>query len=1546
MGGVDMYNLVTSAIRKIKGHKQRPSEDRISHILETLHGVSRAETLGFLEKATADGTLLRVEGPNGWCYRVQDDTLGPVKRKPASSKLNAKIKSGHAKKEADDDNAIIHRSTNLLNVVEQVLLSLGESASIVGLQKFIKRQYTLVEISSNQLLNRLRLAAKKGVIKKRLVRYNDQTYGLPTIHQESQNPASPLKAIAPFGSPTAPPKTFSSGKIESADGEADCAVCGQTDRRAQMCVCSKCSFAGHGACLKLGEIAQKTVAGRRWECSQCKRCLKCNQLGSEQASELLYCHSCDSMCHIHCLGSASPSKKHPRVAWRCNKCSATSAKKKARSIVNSLAKKIKQKNARNQFAGGNARKVSKLNARSKVPMKNTTVRTSIKKKKKEHRSKAEVQRPKISLKLTVELNDGLSRFFTPSDKRKPPKLREVHEEKHKVNNDEQNDQEAREKHATARGNKSTRQNTKNECNGVSHDTHDSSHYETAESSFDDDDDDRTMSSSATDASLGPSMPADIMGTRSNMKTGCRTKQKGSKKTADNFLAGLQLVKVSKKKTSHEPTTKKGILRRDHQLVVQRIKKLLPELHSANGGQKKSRRARNASLSSDSAVSEPSELSYVEEASTSISEDPPALPPGAVSKDAELFRLAQSLALKNIGAELLDPSQRCPGSIQFGPYSIETWYSSPYPQEYARLPKLYLCEFCLKYCKSKDTLKRHLLKCPLRHPPGTEIYRHDDISVFEVDGQANKIFCQQLCLLAKLFLDHKTLYYDVEPFLFYVLTTWDSKGAHLVGYFSKEKHCAQRYNVSCIMTMPQYQRRGFGRFLIDFSYLLSRTEGVAGTPEKPLSDLGRVSYQAYWRSSLLDSISELETTRINSPFQISNDTGLNVHDIAATLVLLDMIKEDRSSYERRIFFLDIDADVILSYMEKLEPKRKYRIPLHPESLRWTPLPFGASLLESSKGDTTGNEDAADVDPRRKKVKKRTTIAKPRMKQLPPKIEEAASCEETDVPADDDESTLGASESAKSRSRKSKEPKGKRPRSSNKRDIKSEVKEEILSANENGEDPEEPQTNKISRTRTPKPMEAEAGPRGKKNSVRGLVNSNDETTSEDDSFNQASKTSPGVRTPRKRIRRKTAASEPGEDEVDGDCNSMEITDASRLHAEVTEKRELVSSPEIVTEKKDVGGDLCSPLRSNRKRKPFVDSASPPKSAKRRTHFLNADGNPDVKVSGDINASTALETSTDITVDSSKQSEADKTDIDAEEEDELLFGSTSVESRPPVVRKSAVGNAKAKKKVHVMMRTAKRRRKRPLANSAAGTGNAHEGLSGSTSVGEKTIHGKSNGKAGGGAARQTLISSFVVPSPKLITTPIETPLTSTPLRMDRPVSDATEDDAGKTQAERVTPPEEITETKNGHPEPSLADSPMTNAPTTMVCLPPKKSRRRLLEDALLRRKSTDSKDNNLEAVRPACIGRRTRQSLELERQDEHQAIEAINRVTSNGQQELASGRVDQSCDIKEKDSNAAAAGAETNHDNTLRSTLETPPKKPIDEVEEPLQRKRSRPPKKDYR
>ncbi|CAH2321677.1 histone acetyltransferase KAT6B isoform X3 [Pelobates cultripes] len=299
-------------------------------------------------------------------------------------------------------------------------------------------------------------------------------------------------------------------------------------------------------------------------------------------------------------------------------------------------------------------------------------------------------------------------------------------------------------------------------------------------------------------------------------------------------------------------------------------------------------------------------------------------------DIDVFMQARELSFQKIGcSNVADNIGRYPSVIEFGKYEIQTWYSSPYPQEYARLPKLYLCEFCLKYMKSKTILLRHLKKCGWFHPPANEIYRKDDLSVFEVDGNISKIYCQNLCLLAKLFLDHKTLYYDVEPFLFYVLTKNDKKGCHVVGYFSKEKLCQQKYNVSCIMILPQYQRQGFGRFLIDFSYLLSRREGQAGSPEKPLSDLGRLSYLAYWKSVIVNYLSSHQEKQV-SVKGLSRATGMCPHDIATTLQHLNMIdkRDDR--------FVIIKREKIMAgHMGKAKDRSRVN-EVDPECLRWTPV----------------------------------------------------------------------------------------------------------------------------------------------------------------------------------------------------------------------------------------------------------------------------------------------------------------------------------------------------------------------------------------------------------------------------------------------------------------------------------------------------------------------------------------------------------------------------------------------------------------------------------
>ncbi|KAK9506190.1 hypothetical protein O3M35_008171 [Rhynocoris fuscipes] len=266
-------------------------------------------------------------------------------------------------------------------------------------------------------------------------------------------------------------------------------------------------------------------------------------------------------------------------------------------------------------------------------------------------------------------------------------------------------------------------------------------------------------------------------------------------------------------------------------------------------------------------------------------------------------------------------------IQIGRYEIDTWYFSPYPDEYGKQSKLWICEYCLKYCKFESTYWNHLNSCKMRQPPGNEIYRKGTISIWETDASHHKLYCQNLCLLAKLFLDHKTLYFDVEPFLFYILCEVDVEGAHLVGYFSKEKESPDGNNVACILTLPPYQRRGYGKLLIAFSYELSKLEQVVGSPEKPLSDLGKLSYRSYWSWVLLDILRDFRGSV--SIKDLSEMTSITQTDIISTLQSMNMVK-----YWKGQHVICVTPKLVEEHIKSAQFK-KPRYTVDSRSLLWQP-----------------------------------------------------------------------------------------------------------------------------------------------------------------------------------------------------------------------------------------------------------------------------------------------------------------------------------------------------------------------------------------------------------------------------------------------------------------------------------------------------------------------------------------------------------------------------------------------------------------------------------
>jgi len=158
-----------------------------------------------------------------------------------------------------------------------------------------------------------------------------------------------------------------------------------------------------------------------------------------------------------------------------------------------------------------------------------------------------------------------------------------------------------------------------------------------------------------------------------------------------------------------------------------------------------------------------------------------------------------------------------------------------------------------------------------------------------------------------------------------MTECDNRGCHVVGYFSKEKHSTEDYNLACILTLPPFQRKGYGKLLISFAYELSKKEGKVGTPEKPLSDLGLLSFRSYWTQILLEI---LRKHRGNLSIKdISEMTAIKTEDIISTLQSLNLIK-----YWKGQHIISVSPKIL---DEHLKLQSKSQVKIVPSLIHWAP-----------------------------------------------------------------------------------------------------------------------------------------------------------------------------------------------------------------------------------------------------------------------------------------------------------------------------------------------------------------------------------------------------------------------------------------------------------------------------------------------------------------------------------------------------------------------------------------------------------------------------------
>lgn len=264
-------------------------------------------------------------------------------------------------------------------------------------------------------------------------------------------------------------------------------------------------------------------------------------------------------------------------------------------------------------------------------------------------------------------------------------------------------------------------------------------------------------------------------------------------------------------------------------------------------------------------------------------------------------------------------------VAFGQFTFDTWYgngayfagarsgqlgteSATMPRKRDGLPSttgfwletLYVCDFCFKYTSDKAKMGLHLSTCSLNRPfppIGTLVYAdtRGKRLIKKVRGFRNELFCQNLSLFGKLFLDDKSVYYNVEAYDFYVL--YGVSGEHEkqnlmnadvtyrpMGFFSKEVTAWEPdNNLACICIFPPYQRLHLGLLLIEFLYAAAEASGQLPLgPEFPLSPYGKQLYLRYWGKRIAFELMNSFTDEFVTLGQLAVLTGFRREDILFAL----------------------------------------------------------------------------------------------------------------------------------------------------------------------------------------------------------------------------------------------------------------------------------------------------------------------------------------------------------------------------------------------------------------------------------------------------------------------------------------------------------------------------------------------------------------------------------------------------------------------------------------------------------------------------------------
>ena len=115
----------------------------------------------------------------------------------------------------------------------------------------------------------------------------------------------------------------------------------------------------------------------------------------------------------------------------------------------------------------------------------------------------------------------------------------------------------------------------------------------------------------------------------------------------------------------------------------------------------------------------------------------------------------------------------PNWVYFGDEKVKTTFCSPQLLPHNKTDVVFLCPYCHDSSNTEAHMSSHMSVCAVTRPPGTEVYKEEQLSFFKDDSSS--LLAKRLRRVGKSFIPDKVVVEEVDEYDFFVLFKRDQAG---------------------------------------------------------------------------------------------------------------------------------------------------------------------------------------------------------------------------------------------------------------------------------------------------------------------------------------------------------------------------------------------------------------------------------------------------------------------------------------------------------------------------------------------------------------------------------------------------------------------------------------------------------------------------------------------------------------------------------------------------------------------------------------------------